>query len=305
MIFNNPNFQKVDLDSTETQRPSIQEVVDKYQNKQSLFGSPERATFGQSYKIQSKTQNDQIKVDEQNISNVLSDFSIISQNETHTNINQLRDKVLKIIQSYEHLQTNKAKIDEKKLQSDISQIALEYSQYSQQLEKSSNTEYQNICVLVENFLQRYQKSKDLDISIMSQIPTDESFYQSQEIYDKRFQSKLQDLRDQLKEILQQQQFVETQQILNDMLKQLDIIIQVNDAQTIKTVIYKIQDKIQKLSIDQNVILELYDYIKKAFKISQQKLKEREQQDYDQIEHIMRQRNPKVTAIQKSIKLLDN
>ncbi|CAD8111907.1 unnamed protein product [Paramecium sonneborni] len=273
MLFNNPNFQEVNQTSDSLPRPSIQDIVDKYSFRQSekKQDDKERITFGQSYKIQRKTENEKdekLVLNEQNLSNVLSDFSIISDDPSvFIGITNLKDKVLNLIQN------NRESIsqNDKKIQEEVSQIALEYSMYSQIGKSKHEPELQQMCALVEDFLYQFKKSKNLELSVIHNFQSDDSFYQIKDNNIEKLNNKLNTLKDALSYQLTVLKLPETKQILQKTIDNLNEIINANDIATIKTVIFKIEQKIEQIKVNEYALIELYDYINKAVKVSRSKL----------------------------------
>ncbi|KAM3143322.1 hypothetical protein pb186bvf_004654 [Paramecium bursaria] len=122
-----------------------------------------------------------------------------------------------------------------------------------------------------NIQQEAQQQKPLDMTIIPLIRgMDDSFYDQKSISLQRINAKLNQLKYKLQSELEKDNMPYTQKILLDMIQNLNQIIDSQDVQLAKTIVYKIENSIKQLSQNSEGSIQLYKYLNKAILHSKQK-----------------------------------
>ncbi|CAK84418.1 unnamed protein product (macronuclear) [Paramecium tetraurelia] len=146
---------------------------------------------------------------------------------------------------------------------------------SQQQSPTKTTTYQSVTTTLPAYEQKsipaQQPITQLDMTVYTQFPKmDDSFYDQKQISMQRINSKLQTLKQKLLQELQKENMPYTQKILGEMISSLQEIINTQDYQLVKTIIFRIEQGIQQLSNNKEGSINLYKYINKALLNSKMK-----------------------------------
>ncbi|CAD8100114.1 unnamed protein product [Paramecium primaurelia] len=144
----------------------------------------------------------------------------------------------------------------------------------QQSPTKTNT-FQSVPTIIPTYEQKsipaQQPITQLDMTVYNQFPKmDDSFYDQKQISMQRINSKLSTLKDKLQKELQKDNMPYTQKILGEMISNLQEIINTQDYQLVKTIIFRIEQGIQQLSNNKEGSINLYKYINKALLNSKMK-----------------------------------
>ncbi|CAD8101615.1 unnamed protein product [Paramecium sonneborni] len=164
-------------------------------------------------------------------------------------------------------------------QSNLSQNSYQYTfnksnGFQQQSPIKPNT-FQSVPSAIAAYEQKsipaQQPQTQLDMTVYSQFPKmDDSFYDQKQISIQRINAKLATLKQKLQQELQKENMPYTQRILNEMISSLQEIINTQDYQLVKTIIFRIEQGIQQLSNNKEGSINLYKYINKALVNSKMK-----------------------------------
>ncbi|CAD8108996.1 unnamed protein product [Paramecium sonneborni] len=145
-------------------------------------------------------------------------------------------------------------------------------QQQQQSPTKSNILQSTIPIYEQKSIPTQQpQSQQLDMTVYTQFPKmDDSFYDQKQISIQRINQKLHSLKQKLQQELQKENMPYTQKILNEMISDLQEIINTQDYQLVKTIIFRIEQGIQQLSNNKEGSINLYKYINKALVNSKMK-----------------------------------
>ncbi|CAD8088185.1 unnamed protein product [Paramecium primaurelia] len=139
---------------------------------------------------------------------------------------------------------------------------------SQQQSPTKTSSFQSVPNTIPTYEQKsipaQQPITQLDMTVYTQFPKmEDSFYDQKQMSIQRINIKLQTLKQKLQQELQKENMPYTQKILNEMISSLQEIINTQDYQLVKTIIFRIEQGIQQLSNNKEGSINLYKYINKA------------------------------------------
>ncbi|CAD8050961.1 unnamed protein product [Paramecium primaurelia] len=284
------------------------QVIQQKQQEQVQENQSYRGTFGKNPFFQPKSENTEII-----------EKSYIEE-ELYDDMSVLKDKVMGLLQAYadDLKKSNNDPTIKSKIQVDAKQVMKEYSQIIEKVNQSDisqlnvsqnqvkkEQELNLMSNLVSEFLNKFDMHKQpilnvsqvleqklaksrvvnsnqqLELTVMHQIPCDETFYQHDQYNDDKLEMKIQKLKQMLQEELDKQQLIYSKKILSDMISNLNQILIANDAQTVKTIIYKIENMIKQLPQEDCGSIQLYDYMAKAMKATKRRIKQMDPQNQQQ------------------------
>ncbi|CAD8057748.1 unnamed protein product [Paramecium primaurelia] len=283
-------------------------VQQQKQQEQVQENQSYRGTFGKNPYFQPKSE----------VTEIIEKSYI--EEELYDDMSVLKDKVMGLLQAYadDLRKSNNDPTIRSKIQVDAKQVLKEYSQIIDKVNQSEisqlnvsqnpvkkEQELNLMSNLVTEFLNKFDMQKQpvlnvsqvleqklaksrvrtsnhqLELTVMHQIPCDETFYQHDQYNDDKLEGKIQKLKQMLQDELDKQQLVFSKKILSDMISNLNQILIANDAQTVKTIIYKIENMIKQLPQEDCGSIQLYDYMSKAMKATKRKMKQMDPQNQQQ------------------------
>ncbi|CAK95095.1 unnamed protein product (macronuclear) [Paramecium tetraurelia] len=281
---------QLELDANQVAQEYSQ-IVDKFNNPDLSAISIADSTIP-AYKEQQLTQMfnlvEEFLTKFKNISQVQQEKSQLLRSRINAGESQLQPQSNKAAESEKHKHSSQAVKNKAQAQFaqsiTVGQSNLTSNNYEQNFSKTNGNQqqsptktatYPSVPTTIPSYEQKsipaQQPITQLDMTVYTQFPKmEDSFYDQKQVSMQRINSKIAALKQKLQQELQKENMPYTQKILGEMISSLQEIINTQDYQLVKTIIFRIEQGIQQLSNNKEGSINLYKYINKALLNSKMK-----------------------------------